>query len=171
MSLKEVEIVAKNVPSCKAVVVPTFNLSTQESEAGGSLWVQGQPVLQTKLQNRATQWYPTSPPSPKSKAKTKTKQSKNFRTGKMYPIVRCLPGKHGDLSLGKCYPRVHETWVPFPAPINQWDGAHLEPQHLRNRGRRIRNSKTSSATKQVWSQPGLHETLFLKIFFWIPGVP
>ena len=31
------------------VVVHIFNPSTQETEAGGSLWVQGQPGLQSEL--------------------------------------------------------------------------------------------------------------------------
>ena len=33
------------------MVVHTFNLSTWEAEAGGSLWIQGQPGLQSEFQD------------------------------------------------------------------------------------------------------------------------
>lgn len=33
-------------------MVHTFNPITQEPEAGGSLWIRGQPDLQSELQNR-----------------------------------------------------------------------------------------------------------------------
>jgi hypothetical protein len=41
------------------VVAQTFDLSTQEAEAGGSLWGQGQPGLQSELQD--SQSYPEKP--------------------------------------------------------------------------------------------------------------
>ena len=43
-----------------AIVVHTFNPSTQEAEAGGSLWVRGQPGLQKLIPGQAPklQWNP-----------------------------------------------------------------------------------------------------------------
>jgi hypothetical protein len=35
----------------QVVVAHTFNFSTQEAEAGGSLWFQGYPDLQNKFQD------------------------------------------------------------------------------------------------------------------------
>jgi hypothetical protein len=37
--------------TCQEVVTHTFNPSTQEAETSGSLWVQGQPDLQSEFQD------------------------------------------------------------------------------------------------------------------------
>lgn len=37
-----------------SIAVHTFNPSTRETEAGGSLWIQGHPSLQLELQDRET---------------------------------------------------------------------------------------------------------------------
>ena len=55
--------------SGQSVVVYTFNLSTQEAEAGGSLWVQGLPNLQSEFQE--SQGYPEKPCFKKKKTKPK----------------------------------------------------------------------------------------------------
>ena len=35
-----------------------FNPSTWKAEAGGSLWIQGQPDLHSKFQDRVAEWNP-----------------------------------------------------------------------------------------------------------------
>jgi hypothetical protein len=56
--------------------VYAFNSSTQDGEAGGSLWVQGLPGLESKFQD--SQGY-TEKPCPEKK-QNKTKQKKNQET-------------------------------------------------------------------------------------------
>ena len=60
-----------------------FNLSTQEAEAGRSLWVQGQPGLQIEFQD--SQGYTENPYLNKTK-QNKTKQNKTKQTPKILSV-------------------------------------------------------------------------------------
>ena len=58
--------------TCWVVVAHTFNPSTWEAEAGGFLWGQGQPGLQSKFQDSPQSYRETL------SWKTKTKQKQNL---------------------------------------------------------------------------------------------
>ena len=60
------------------VVVHIFNPSTQEVEAGGALWVQGQPDLQNKFQGRQGH---TEKPCPE-KLKKERKKGRKRKEGR-----------------------------------------------------------------------------------------
>ena len=62
--------------SSRAVVAHAFNPSTREAEAGGSLWVRGQPGLQELVPGQAPKI--TEKPCLKKKKKKKKKKSEAF---------------------------------------------------------------------------------------------
>ena len=62
------------IPS-RETVVHAFNPSIQDAETGGSLWVQGQPGLQSQFQDSPGY-------TKKSCLKSKGKQNKNKQTSK-----------------------------------------------------------------------------------------
>jgi hypothetical protein len=68
----------KKKPLWQGAMVHTFNHSTSEDEAGGSLWVKGQPGLGSSRKARATQRNLVS----KSKAKKKKKKKKGRKKEK-----------------------------------------------------------------------------------------
>ena len=60
----------------RAVVAHAFNPSTQEAEAGGSLWVRDQPGLQELVQGQAPK--PQRNPVSKNEKKKKKERKKDF---------------------------------------------------------------------------------------------
>lgn len=83
------------------VVAHTFDPSTREAKAGGSLWVPGQPGLQSEFQD--SQGYPEKP------YLQKPNNNKNFESalalkkltlggGEMVQLGECLPNKLENLS-------------------------------------------------------------------------
>ena len=80
----------------QTLVAHGFNPSTWEAEAGRSLWVPGQPDLQSKCQDRL-QSYTEKPclEKPKTKTKNKTKMHKAWGRGSLLQPCRkklCLFG-------------------------------------------------------------------------------
>lgn len=75
--------------------VYTSNPSTQEAEAGRSLWVWGQPVL--------TQWVQRQPGSQKVQIKTNEQTKTKTKTGLLSEMQR-NPGNWGSFFLSGCFP-------------------------------------------------------------------
>jgi len=73
------------------VVAQAFNTSIREAEAGGALWVQGQPGLHSEFQD--SQSYKVSPPSQKKK-----KRKKDFQVAKATQWSKAFAARPWNLS-------------------------------------------------------------------------
>ena len=116
MSSRQLE---KAVIAHWAAVARTFNPTTREGEAGGSLWVLGQPGLQELVPGQV----PKLQRNPVSKNKTKQKQKEtNKQTKKVAGIggmiapqarITIIPRYPWKLAPGPhCVYQNPESWVP-----------------------------------------------------------